>query len=79
VVGAVVVGDHNELLEEELVEDTADVVGCLAVDAGAPLGDVECDADEVVSFGEIDDEGVDPAGDVGEFVVRSVLIVRERS
>ncbi|MFK0071890.1 hypothetical protein [Arthrobacter woluwensis] len=79
VVGAVVVGDNEELLEEELVEDPSDVVGCLAVDAGADLGDVERDADDVVGVGEIGDERVDPAGDAGDSLLRLACSVRSMS
>ncbi|WP_417556351.1 hypothetical protein [Microbacterium sp.] len=42
---AVVVGGDEELVEEELVEHAADVLGCLPVGVSGVLGNVERDAD----------------------------------
>ena len=50
---AVVVGGDEEFVEEELVEHAADVLGGLPVGVSGVLGDVECDADEFVGFGDM--------------------------
>ena len=47
VVLAVVVGGDEELVEEELVEHAADVLGGLPVGVSGVLGDVERDRDEL--------------------------------
>ncbi|HEY0217775.1 MAG TPA: hypothetical protein VGC57_15405 [Cellulomonas sp.] len=62
VVGAVGVFDHVDPLEEGLVDQAADVLGCGAVEGGAVLGEVEGLGDEPVGFGVVRREGVQAAG-----------------
>ncbi|WP_396659287.1 hypothetical protein [Microbacterium sp.] len=77
VVLAVVVGRDEELVEEELVEHAADVLGGLPVGVARVLGDVERDADELVGLGEVGVQGVEAAGGGGEFGVEAFLLGAE--
>jgi hypothetical protein len=76
-VSAVVVGGDEELVEEELVEHAADVLGGLPVGVSGVLGDVERDPDELVGLGEVGIEGVEAAGCGGEFGVEAFLLGAE--
>ena len=76
-VPAVVVGRHEELLEEELVEHATDVLGGLPVGVACVLGDVERDPDELVGLGEVGVKGVETAGRGGEFSVEAFLLGAE--
>ena len=73
----VFVGGDEELLEEELVEHTADVLGGLPVGVARVLGDVERDADELVGLGGVGVQGVEVAGGGGEFGVEAFLLGAE--
>lgn len=77
VVLAVVVGGDEELVEEELVEHTADVLGGLPVGVACVLGDVEGDRDEFVGFGEVGGEVAEAAFGGGQFGVEAFLFGAE--
>ncbi|MBU4216046.1 MAG: hypothetical protein KJ548_01450 [Actinobacteria bacterium] len=58
VVGTVGVFDHVDALEEGLVDEAANVVGCAAVGPSEVLGEVEGPGDEPVGLGVVSGQGV---------------------
>ena len=49
------------MLEEQLVEHAADVIGCVVVGTGHVLGDVQCLADQFLLVSQVLFQGLDTA------------------
>ncbi|QWT22954.1 hypothetical protein KPL76_09180 [Subtercola sp. PAMC28395] len=73
----VAVDCDEEFVEEQLVEHSADMLGCLPVGVSCVLGNIECDAHEFVGFGEVGVERAEAPGCGGEFGVEAFLFGAE--